>query len=81
MTLISEFLFSTKESTISGSKKLPHHVLTLHAMRNSKKSIFAGPRIDLMSTTKLFYIVKVFGLIKRGMTERMMLLSEYFGVK
>jgi hypothetical protein len=27
--------------------------------------IFAGPRIDLMSTTILFYIVKDFGLIKR----------------
>ena len=46
MTLISEFLFSTKESTNSGSKYFkppplpqkqmtPHHVLTLHAMRNS----------------------------------------------
>ena len=33
----------------------------------STECIFAGPRIDLMSTTFLFYIVKGFGLIKRGM--------------
>jgi hypothetical protein len=29
--------------------------------------IFAGPRIDIMSTKILLYIVKGFGLIKRGM--------------
>jgi hypothetical protein len=33
----------------------------------STECIFAGPRIDLMSRTFLFYIVKGFGLIKRGM--------------
>jgi hypothetical protein len=33
----------------------------------STECIFTGPRIDLMSTTFLFYIVKGFGLIKRGM--------------
>ena len=43
MTLISEFLFSTKESTNSGSKYLspplknkwsPHHVLTLQTRKS-----------------------------------------------
>jgi hypothetical protein len=33
----------------------------------STECIFAGPRIDLMSTKFLFYIVKGFGLKKRGM--------------
>ena len=33
----------------------------------STDCIFAGPRIDPMSTKMLFYIVKGFGLIKRGM--------------
>jgi hypothetical protein len=33
----------------------------------STDCIFVGPRINLMSTKILFYIVKGFGLIKRGM--------------
>jgi hypothetical protein len=33
----------------------------------STECIFAEPRIDLMSTNFVFYIVKGFGLIKRGM--------------
>jgi hypothetical protein len=60
MTLISEYSFSTKDLTNSGSKyfKSPSHKQIVLA---------AGPRIDLMSTKMLFYIVKGFGLIKRGM--------------
>jgi hypothetical protein len=57
MTLISEFLFSTKESTNSGSKyfkppsqnqMVSHHVLTLQAMRNSKKSKWSLANRKLM---------------------------------
>ena len=53
MTLISEFLFSTKRQLILGqnisspplkNKWSPHHVFTLHAMRNSKKSKWQKPQ-------------------------------------
>jgi hypothetical protein len=39
-------------------------LFSISTSSRSTECVFAGPRIDLMSTKMLFYIVKSFGLIK-----------------
>ena len=50
---------------VSVQDKGQEHVQQISS--RSTECMFAGPRIDLMSTKFVFYIVKGFGLIKRGM--------------